>query len=194
MRIARGMIGTGLTFAAGLGGLAGATALLGWAVGELTVFEIGQVTVRVSVVSFILGVAFSGVLALVAHRQSFKSLSVSLVATMGGVAGLLYYLFCLVMAGYRAWDVASAIGNFVLLVTLGAGASVATLLVARQARGHTDEDALHDLSFAPSATAFAALREGEVLSHPSPIQPTEIAHATSRRHTHRGASASLHDR
>lgn len=171
MRIARGMIGTGLTFAGGIGGLAGAAAVLGWAVGELTVFEIGQVVGRVSVVSFILGVAFSGALALVAQRQSFKSLSVSLVATVGGVAGLLYYLFCLVMAGYRAWDMALAIGNFVLLVTMGSCAAVATLLVARHARGHIrgDEhddvngDALRDSSLVPFATTAAALRDGDVM-------------------------------
>lgn len=159
MRIARGMIGTGLTFAGGLGGLAGTAAVLGWAVGELTPFEIGQVTARVSVVAFILGVGFSGALALVARRQAFTALSVKLVATMGGVGGLLYYLFCLVMAGYRAWNLQSAIGNLVLLVTLGAGAAVATLLVARQARGTVDEDSMDDLH-SPSA---AALREGDAM-------------------------------
>ncbi|HCT59200.1 MAG TPA: hypothetical protein DGD08_18520 [Gemmatimonas aurantiaca] len=176
------MIGTGLTFAGGLGGLAGAAALLGWAVGELTVFEIGQVTVRVSVVSFILGVAFSGALALVARRQSFASLSVPLVASMGGVAGLLYYLFCLVMAGYRAWDVSAAIGNFVLLVTLGACAAVATLLVARQARASADEDTMPDLHSATSA----ALPDGQPMPFSyghAPVSSAVSSSVSSHGHT-----------
>ena len=175
MRIARGMIGTGFTFACGLGGLTAAVATLGWAFGEVLPVEIAQLTGRVSVVAFILGVAFSGALALVARRRAFSALSVPLVAAMGGGAGVLYFLFCLIPSGYRAWTPALALGNFVLLVSLGTSAAVGTLLVARRARGQLDEDQLLDQQPTPALTAGAA--------HEIPVNVQSFSPTSSRTPT-----------
>jgi hypothetical protein len=140
-RIARGMFGTGITFAVGVGAvssLVGVTAML---FGELTLIELAQSVVRMSVVSFILGVAFSGLLALIARGRSLEKLSLPLVTALGAAGGLSYWLF-LAMNGGRTWEPRVALLNFVLLVVMGSGAAAGTLLVARRAKQalSSDED------------------------------------------------------
>lgn len=126
------MIGTGLTFAVGvglLGTVVGAGALL---LGEVTGTEMVQMVGRVSVVSFIVGVAFSGVLALVARGRTFERLSLGLVTALGAGVGLLYF-GAISISGSRVWTLADALGNLAVLLTMGGGLAGGTLLLARRA-------------------------------------------------------------
>jgi hypothetical protein len=132
VRVIRGMIGIGFTFAVGVGGvvgLVGAIAVLG---SRATPVEVLQTAGKFALVSFLLGMVFSGVLALVARRRRFNHLSIPLVASLGGAAGLVYFLF-LAMNGGRNWTPRLAVLNFALLLTMGTVAAVATLLMARRA-------------------------------------------------------------
>jgi hypothetical protein len=92
-----------------------------------------QSVARVSVVSFILGVAFSGLLALIARGRTLEKLSLALVSAIGAGGGLSYFLF-LALNGGRNWTPRVALLNFVLLLVMGAGSAAGTLLVARRAK------------------------------------------------------------
>ena len=132
LRVIRGMIGTGLTFAAGVGGVASIIGLLVWLSDEITGRELMEIVGKFSVVAFLLGVAFSGVLAITARVRQFNKLSLRLVGALGAGAGLLYWVF-LALNGGRNWSARNAIGNFVLLILMGAGSAAATLMIARRA-------------------------------------------------------------
>ncbi|MDB4875288.1 MAG: putative rane protein [Gemmatimonadetes bacterium] len=133
LRVARGMIGTGLTFAAGVGVVASITGLFVRLGHGITGLELMQIVGKFSVVAFLLGVAFSGVLAIAARGREFNKLSLRLVGALGAGAGLLYFVF-LALNGGRNWSAPDAIANFVLLVVMGAGSAAATLAIARKAR------------------------------------------------------------
>lgn len=141
LRVLRGMIGTGLTFAVGVGA---ATTLFGaivWLRGGVQPLEVLRFAGRLSLVSFLLGVAFSGVLALIARGRGFSKLSLPLVTGVGAGAGILYWLF-LRSTGGRVWTPRDALGNFVLLIVMGGVSAGATLLIARRGRsslGRGDE-------------------------------------------------------
>ena len=131
LRVARGMFGTGLTFAVGVGLVASAIGAAFWLGGAVTGREVAQIAGKSSVVAFLLGVAFSGVLAVTARGRQFNKLSLRLVGGVGAGAGLLYFLFLAVNGG-RNWSPRDAIGNFVLLTVIGGGAGAATLRIARR--------------------------------------------------------------
>ncbi len=135
LRVIRGMIGTGLTFAAGVGVVASVLGLVGLLLGELTGHDL-RIVAKLSVVAFLVGVAFSGVLAITARGRPFERLSLRYVTALGAGGGLLYFLFIALMNGARVWSVANAIGNMVILTLLGGGSAAATLILARRA-GHT---------------------------------------------------------
>lgn len=133
MRIIRGMIGTGITFAAGVGT---ATALVGAAAmifGEATFVGVLRTAGKMSVATFIVGVGFSGLLALLARRRTVDKLSLGAVTGIGAGAGLLYFLFIAAMNGARVWSPRTAILNFVVLLGIGSVSAAATLLLARRA-------------------------------------------------------------
>jgi hypothetical protein len=145
LRVARGMIGTGLTFAAGVGVVASITGLLVRLGHGITGLELMQIVGKFSVVAFLLGVAFSGVLAIAARGREFNKLSLRLVGALGAGAGLLYFVF-LALNGGRNWSAPDAIANFVLLILMGAGSAAATLAIARKARSALESgDEVHSL-------------------------------------------------
>jgi hypothetical protein len=131
------MIGTGVTFAAGVGVVTSLVGAVAWIMGKATVIEVLQVAGRFSVVAFLLGVAFSGVLAITAGGRGFSKLSLRLVSGLGASAGLLYFGF-LAMNGGRNWSAKTAAVNFVVLTVMGGGAAAATLLIARRGRAAID--------------------------------------------------------
>jgi hypothetical protein len=131
LRVIRGMVGNGLTFAAGIGGAAAVIGGLVWLGHGITGRDLMGIVGKFSVASFLLGIAFSSVLAITARGRQFNKLSVRLVSTLGAGAGLLYFGFLSVNGG-RNWSPRDAIANFVLLTLMGAGAAAATLLIARR--------------------------------------------------------------
>ena len=132
LRVVRGMVGTGVTFAAGIGGVVsifGAIALLR---GRATVRDVVETVGQFSVASFLLGAGFAGVVAIGARAGLFKKLSLRVGTSLGVGAGLLYWLF-LAMTGGRNWTPRLAILNFVLLVLMGGLSAAATVVIARKA-------------------------------------------------------------
>jgi hypothetical protein len=138
MRVVRGMVGTGLTFAAGVGAVAGVVGGVVWLTGGITLRELFQVAGKSAVVAFLLGLGFSGVLALTARGRPFHKLSLRLISVLGACAGLLYFLF-LAMTGGRVWTPRDAIANFLLLTLLGAGSAATMFVIARKASGSSLE-------------------------------------------------------
>lgn len=133
LRVIRGMIGTGLAFAVGVGVVATIVGTVAWLAGATTGHELMGMAGKFSVVAFVLGVGFSGVLAATARGRGFSSLSLRFVSGVGAGAGLLYFGF-LAMNGGRNWSVPDAIANLVILPVMGAAAAAATLIIARRAR------------------------------------------------------------
>ena len=133
LRVVRGLVGTGLTFAVGVGAVTAAVGAVAWLAGRATVVDVLRVAGKFSVASFLLGVAFGGVLAVTARGRRFNKLSLPLVGSLGAGAGLLYWIF-LASTGGRVWTLRLAILNFVLLTVMGAGSAIATLVIARRAR------------------------------------------------------------
>lgn len=133
LRVMRGMIGTGLTFAAGVGVVGSMIGLVGLLFGALSGQELIQIVAKTSVVSFIVGMGFSGVLAITARGRSFDRLSIRFVTLLGTGAGLLYFLFIAAANGARVWSASAAIANLTILVLLGGGLAAGTLLIARRA-------------------------------------------------------------
>ncbi|MEP6495992.1 MAG: hypothetical protein ABJF01_25150 [bacterium] len=85
LRLVRGMIGTGLTFAAGVGAIASIAGSLVWLDHGITGRELMQIVGKASVVAFLLGVGFSGVLAITARSGHFNKLSLRLVGALGAI-------------------------------------------------------------------------------------------------------------
>ncbi|MES2306373.1 MAG: hypothetical protein V4558_12735 [Gemmatimonadota bacterium] len=127
------MIGTGLTFAVGVGGFTALVGLIMMVAGQVTFIEILQIAGKFSVVSFILGVMFSGVLALSAGGQALGKLSLKFVTALGAAGGFIYWLMIGFANGFNAWTLGVALMNLVLLLAMGGGAAAATFLLARQA-------------------------------------------------------------
>ena len=134
LRVVRGMIGTGLTFAVGVGAIAAAVALAGVLAGELTGRELLQVVGKLSVVSFLVGVLFTGALAFTARGRTFDRLSVRYVTGVGAGGGVLYFLLIATNA-WNVWSPMAALGNLALLTVIGAGSAAGALLLARRAGG-----------------------------------------------------------
>jgi hypothetical protein len=128
------MMGTGLTFSAGVGLIGSAIAGILWLLpGTGVGREELAMVVKSAIWAFPVGVAFSGFLAIAARKWSFDMLSLPRVALLGAGGGLL--LFGLLAANaWQAWSTADAIVNGVFLVGLGSGSATASLLIARKAR------------------------------------------------------------
>ena len=153
LRIVRGMIGTGLTFAAGVGMIGG---LLGLGVVAFTDARLIDLMFigRLMVAAFLLGVAFSGGLALLARGKAFEKVTFPMVTALGGGAGLLYFLFIGFANGFNVWTPGVMLTNLLLLTGMGAGSAIAMLLVARKARaalGSNDDPMLVGEGTAPAA-------------------------------------------
>ena len=127
------MVGTGLTFAVGVGGLVSIVGLVAVVRGRATVFEVMGTAGRFGVASFILGMAFAGLLAAVARTRFFSRLSLRFATALGVGVGLLYWTALAVSGAWQKWTPGLALWNFVLLVEMGGGAAAATILIARKA-------------------------------------------------------------
>jgi len=132
LRVVRGMVGNGLTFAAGVGALTSLVGVAAMIWGKATLIDVLETAGQFAFASFLLGLLFSGVLIIVARSRQFRELTLVGVGSMGAGAGILYWLF-LAMTGGRTWAPQIALRNFVLLFAIGTGASIATLLIARRA-------------------------------------------------------------
>lgn len=133
LRVIRGMIGTGLTFAMGVGVVGSLLGLVALLLGQASVDDLRMVA-KLSVVAFIVGVEFSGVLALAARGRTFDKLSLRYVTALGAGGGFLYFLFIAAMNGARVWSVWNAIGNLTILTLLGAGSAAGMLILALKAK------------------------------------------------------------
>lgn len=89
---------------------------------------------RGSFLSFPVGVAFSGLLALTARGRTFEKLSLLQFGLLGAGVGFLLFLLMGVTGAFQAWSVETGILNFTLLTSMGGGSAVATLLLARRGR------------------------------------------------------------
>jgi hypothetical protein len=129
MRVVRGMLGMGLTFAAIAGAFFSVLAVIAGLTGaeDDPVFMI----VAGSTWAFAIGVAFSGTLALAASRRRFDELSLPRVALLGAAGGLALAAL-LVGATWPEWTLADATVPFTFLPLLGAGSASASLLIARR--------------------------------------------------------------
>ena len=133
LRVIRGMIGTGLTFAAGVGVVASMIAGLVWLLpGSDNGREMIRLVVASSIWAFLIGVAFSGFLATTARGRSFDKLSLPRFAALGAGAGLLLFGVLAVNA-WDSWSVTTAIANATIFVVLGGGSATASLMLARRA-------------------------------------------------------------
>lgn len=133
LRLVRAMIGTGLTFAFGVGLLGTILGVAGMLFGGLVLDDL-RIVGKFTVVSFIVGVGFSGVLALAARGRSFERLSLGFITALGAGGGFLYFLFIAAANGARVWTPRVAFLNFAILTVLGGGLAAATLILARRAR------------------------------------------------------------
>lgn len=132
LRVIRGMIGTGLTFAAGVGVVGSAIGALVWLFpGAISAREILQIVGMSAVIAFPVGAAFSGVLALTAGGRPFDKLSLPRFAALGAGGGLLVFAVLSVNA-FRHWSVADAIANLTVLTLMGGGSATAILMLARR--------------------------------------------------------------
>lgn len=160
-RIVRGMIGTGVVFGAVTGAATLVVGVAAMIFGNASLNDL-RFAGRVGVAGFILGVGFSGMLALAARNRRFTELSVPKFAGIGAIAGLIYFLF-ISTNGIGVWSLETAIFNFLLLVLMGSGAATATLLVARRARAGLNApeelDALGEGNAAIDANASSFVRE-----------------------------------
>jgi hypothetical protein len=128
------MIVTGVTFAAGVGLLTSLIGLPIWLLGGISFRSLFAATARISVVSCVIGVAFSGLVAITARGRRFDKLSLPHFAALGTGVGLLYFLLMGVGGAFSAWSLSDAIVNFVLLTVTGGGSASAILLLARKGR------------------------------------------------------------
>ncbi len=134
VRVIRGMIGMGLTFAAGVGVVASMIFVLPtWLLlGGDSGRDLLVMVIKSSIWAFPIGVAFSGVLAITARRRPFDKLSLPHFAALGAGAGLLLF-GVLAINAWDAWSVTTAIANAPIFVLLGGGSATATLVLARRA-------------------------------------------------------------
>ena len=133
LKILRGMLGTGLAFA-----IAGPliVLLIGaffMVFGNASLQSVLFTAARGSVVSFVIGLAFSAVLALAARGRLFEKLSLRLFSALGGGVGLLAWTAMGITGAFNVWTLNDAVVNLILLTGVGTGAAAATLLVARKA-------------------------------------------------------------
>jgi len=132
LRVIRGMIGTGLTFAASVGVVSSVIAVLISLLGGSLDPELFRLAVASAIWAFPIGVAFSGVLSLTARGVSFDKLSLPRFAALGALGGLLLF-GVLALNAWDAWSVSDAITNAAIFVLLGGGSATGTLMLARRA-------------------------------------------------------------
>ena len=134
LKLIRGMIGTGLAFAVAGPAIVLLIGTFFIVFGNASLGSVVATAARGSVVSFVIGVVFSGVLALVARGRIFEKLSLKLFSALGGGVGLLAWAAMGLNGAFKAWNVDTALVNLILLTSIGAGAAATTLFVARKSK------------------------------------------------------------
>ena len=135
LRVARGMIGVGLIFAAGVGVVASAIAAVLWLVsGTASPRELIQLVAKTTIIAFPVGIAFAALVAISAGGRRFDRLSIPLFAALGAGGGLVLFLMLGVSGAFAHWSVADAIANLTILTAMGGASATATLMVARRGR------------------------------------------------------------
>jgi hypothetical protein len=137
LRVIRGMIGTGLAFAIGGPVIVSIIGALFMVFGNASLSSVVFTAARASVVSFVIGVVFSGILALASRARLFEKLSLTLFTALGGGVGLLAWTAMGLSGAFTAWNFETGLVNLILLTGIGTGAAAATLLVARKAGAKT---------------------------------------------------------
>jgi hypothetical protein len=132
-RIIRGMLGTGVAFAVGVGALATVTGLVVTMFGNGSLIGTLRFAGRLSVASFLLGLIFSAILATISRRRRLGEISIMKFAALGAGAGLVYF-GAIALNAYRVWSVGDAVRNLLVLTVLGAGSAAGTLAFARWGR------------------------------------------------------------
>ena len=142
LRVLRGKIGTGLTFAVAGPVVSGAIGSIAWLLGDFSFGNVIFIALRTAPLSFLVGVAFSGALVLTARGRSFEKLSLPRFAGLGAAAGLLLYAL-MALGASSTWSASDAVVNLLLMTAIGGGAAAAALLLAR--RGETSTDSGNDV-------------------------------------------------
>lgn len=133
LRIVRGMLGTGLVFSVGAGIVATLVGLTSWLiVGGPFDPELFLLIAGAAAWAFPVGVVFSGGLAILGRGRTLDRLSLPGITALGAGGGLLLF-GALALNAWDAWTIADAIGNAVILVSMGAGAAATSLVLARRA-------------------------------------------------------------
>lgn len=133
VRLVRGIIGTGLAFAVGGGAILGAIGGTLSLLGGPPMRAVLATAARGTVLGFMLGVAFSLLLAFIARGRSFASLKLSRFAGLGAAIGILAWLLMGLNGAFHAWSLQNGIMNLVLLTLMGSGSATAILLLGRRA-------------------------------------------------------------
>jgi hypothetical protein len=132
-KVLRGMIGTSLTFSAGVGVVASAVAGVVWlltgAEGGLDSFLFAG---AIALWAFPIGMAFSGFLALTARHGSFEDLSMLGFAALGAGGGLLLFGTVALNASDH-WTLGTTLLNAAIFLGLGSGSATTALWLARRA-------------------------------------------------------------
>lgn len=132
LRMVRGAIVTGIAFAIGVGAITSVIGLVIWGLGGVSFRTMIETVARFSLVSSIIGVAFSGLLALTARGRPIGKLSIPHFASLGAAVGFLYFLLMGVAGAFNSWSLSAAVTNFLLLTVTGATSASALLLIARK--------------------------------------------------------------
>ena len=132
LRVIRGMIGMGMTFAALAGVFFSVLAVVAGLFFPGAESDPGFMIIAGSVWAFAIGVAFSGVLAIAGRGRPFDEFSLPRVAALGAGGGLLL-AGLLVGATWQEWSALDALVPATFLPLLGAGSAIASLLIARRA-------------------------------------------------------------
>jgi hypothetical protein len=135
LQILRGMLGTGVAFAIGGGALLASIGTALSLFGGPPMRAVLATAARGSVLGFLLGVAFSGLLALLARGRTFEKLSLKAFVALGAGVGIVAWVLMGVNGAFHAWSLDTAILNFVLLTLMGGGSAAAVLWLARRAQG-----------------------------------------------------------
>ena len=165
LRVVRGMLGTGLAFAVAGPVIVSLIGAFFMVFGNASLGSVAATAARGSVVSFVIGVAFSGLLALAARGRAFEKLSFKLFSALGGGVGLVAWLAMGLGGAFSKWSFDTGLLNFLLLTSVGAGAAATTLFVARKSR--VSQDASEErLSVGEGpATPIDMSREAERVRH-----------------------------
>jgi hypothetical protein len=134
LRVLRGMIGTGLTFALGVGVVATMIVVLPtWLLlGGDSGLDMLVMAIKSSIWALPIGIVASGILALTARDVPFHKLSLPRFAALGVGGGLLLF-GALAANAWQAWSVSDALANLLVLTVLGGVSATATLMIARRA-------------------------------------------------------------